>query len=432
MGTGLRLQRFRPDLTLLPDGPRGVRSLGAFIRAARRLAMTGALTLALGAATTSVAAGTEVPSSDPPSPAPEPTTEPSPSPEPPPPPEPPEPSVPPAPEPSIDPPAPSSPPGSSEPVPTEDPLPSDPPVVPPDPAPSLDPPLPSTPPAPPLPGDPSISAPAPVPETDDLIEAPPTPLDDLGGDDEAAAAPQATAQFLQAAPAAVVATGWIATPAAPASSAVEAPAPAPVPAPTEKLTAAPAPSVSPLDAEGSEHARPPPPIRTDLLPVEVVAAVAGGKVVSSSVAVAVEFGRAGSGWAGTIVFNIWLRRRLRERRMTQRQLAARSGVDHSTISRLLSGDRTPSLATATKLAQALRELGENDDAIEYFERAPDAVVFPTRRVEAALLGDDDLTDDDVRQLMHAYLIARARRRRERSVGSATPGAAAVGFGPRSP
>ena len=55
-------------------------------------------------------------------------------------------------------------------------------------------------------------------------------------------------------------------------------------------------------------------------------------------------------------FNDWLRSQLKAKKMSQRQLAQQSGVDHSTISRLIRGDRMPSLGTATKLARGLREL----------------------------------------------------------------------------
>jgi transcriptional regulator with XRE-family HTH domain len=155
-------------------------------------------------------------------------------------------------------------------------------------------------------------------------------------------------------------------------------------------------------------------------PVAAAAAAAGlaaGLVVTnqvpSGVAVAIEFGRAGSGWAGTIAFNIWLRRQLRERRMSQRQLAALSGVDHSTISRLLRQDRRPSLTTATKLVGALRHVGSNQtepDTAEYFDRIPEETVFPARRVELALRADEQLDDDQVRRLMSMYLDARRRHR----------------------
>jgi transcriptional regulator with XRE-family HTH domain len=129
------------------------------------------------------------------------------------------------------------------------------------------------------------------------------------------------------------------------------------------------------------------------------------------VEVAIEFGRAGGGWAGAIVFNLWLRRQMRERRLTQRQLAALAGIDHSTISRLLRHDGTPSLRTATKLVGALRHArGEqtDSDAAAYFERIPDETVFPARRVEMALRADEMLDDEEVRRLMNIYLDARRR------------------------
>jgi transcriptional regulator with XRE-family HTH domain len=131
----------------------------------------------------------------------------------------------------------------------------------------------------------------------------------------------------------------------------------------------------------------------------------------SSVAVAIEFGRAGGGWAGAIVFNLWLRRQMRERRMSQRQLAALAGVDHSTISRLLRHNRGPSLTTATKLAGALRQVqGEQaePETADFFERNPEETVFPARRVELALRGDELLDDEQVRHLMNIYLDARRR------------------------
>lgn len=146
------------------------------------------------------------------------------------------------------------------------------------------------------------------------------------------------------------------------------------------------------------------------LAIAVVPAVAPA-VAHSAVQVAVDFGKSGSGWASTVVFNLWLRRQLRERRMSQRQLAMLSGVDHSTISRLLRGDRAPTLETATRLAHALRQVSQPEEAPLYFDRLPETTIFPTQRVEAALLGDEELDDTDVRNLMHTYLAMRARRRR---------------------
>jgi transcriptional regulator with XRE-family HTH domain len=131
----------------------------------------------------------------------------------------------------------------------------------------------------------------------------------------------------------------------------------------------------------------------------------------STVAIAIEFGRAGGGWAGAIVFNVWLRRQMRVRRISQRHLAALAGVDHSTISRLLREDRRPSLMTATKLAGALRQVPSEQaepETADYFERNPVETVFPARRVELALRADELLDDEEVRRLMNIYLDARRR------------------------
>jgi transcriptional regulator with XRE-family HTH domain len=57
--------------------------------------------------------------------------------------------------------------------------------------------------------------------------------------------------------------------------------------------------------------------------------------------------------SGGGAFNEWLEVQLKARKLTQRQLAQKSGVDHSTISRLMRGDRTPSLRTVTLLLRGL-------------------------------------------------------------------------------
>jgi transcriptional regulator with XRE-family HTH domain len=112
-------------------------------------------------------------------------------------------------------------------------------------------------------------------------------------------------------------------------------------------------------------------------------------------------------------FNTWLRGQLKERRMSQRQLAIQSGVDHSTISRLLNGDRMPSLGTATRLARALREIDDDTEGPTYFAALSSGQMQSTSRVEYALRGDERLSESDVRELMHSYLSTRARRLRER-------------------
>lgn len=111
-------------------------------------------------------------------------------------------------------------------------------------------------------------------------------------------------------------------------------------------------------------------------------------------------------------FNSWLRGQLKEKKMSQRQLALQSGVDHSTISRLIKGDRMPSLGTATKLARGLREIRDEIEGPAYFASLNARQQLPTARVEYALRGDDALNDGDVRELMQAYITVRNRRLRE--------------------
>ncbi len=111
-------------------------------------------------------------------------------------------------------------------------------------------------------------------------------------------------------------------------------------------------------------------------------------------------------------FNSWLRGQLKEKKMSQRQLALQSGVDHSTISRLIKGDRMPSLGTATKLARGLREIHDEGEGPAYFASQSARQTLPTARVEYALRADENLTEADVRELMQAYIGVRSRRQRE--------------------
>ena len=108
-------------------------------------------------------------------------------------------------------------------------------------------------------------------------------------------------------------------------------------------------------------------------------------------------------------FNEWLRTQLKAKKMSQRQLAQQSGVDHSTISRLMRGGRTPSLGTATKLARGLRELRDEADTPQYFGLVANANTNPTARVEYSLRADDYLSEPQVRQVMEYYLAVRLRR-----------------------
>jgi transcriptional regulator with XRE-family HTH domain len=108
-------------------------------------------------------------------------------------------------------------------------------------------------------------------------------------------------------------------------------------------------------------------------------------------------------------FNEWLRAQLKAKKMSQRQLAQQSGVDHSTISRLIRGDRMPSLGTATKLARGLREIRDDAEAPQYLGAVTGGTINPTARVEYALRADDVLSEPQVRQVMEYYLAVRMRR-----------------------
>lgn len=130
-------------------------------------------------------------------------------------------------------------------------------------------------------------------------------------------------------------------------------------------------------------------------------------------------------------FNSWLRGQLKEKKMSQRQLALQSGVDHSTISRLIKGDRMPSLGTATKLARGLREIREESDGPSYFAGQGARQQLPTARVEYALRGDDLLLESDVRELMQTYIALRGQRMRDgngHENGNGLDHAAGNGFG----
>jgi transcriptional regulator with XRE-family HTH domain len=114
---------------------------------------------------------------------------------------------------------------------------------------------------------------------------------------------------------------------------------------------------------------------------------------------------AGPTGSGGRAFTRWLRLQLRARKLTQRQLAQKSGVDHSTISRLMRGDRTPSLRTATLLARGLgfpQDPGWLDG--QSFGRSDS----PAARVEYALRSDGLLTEAAVGKIMNVYLGARLR------------------------
>ena len=143
-------------------------------------------------------------------------------------------------------------------------------------------------------------------------------------------------------------------------------------------------------------------------PLENTVAAVGAVAGVGALLVAFELAKLQGGLAAASLFTEWLRRQLKEKRMSQRQLAQQSGVDHSTISRLVKGERAPSLGTATKLARGLREIQSDDEGPRYFGNV-DQNIVPSLRIEYALRGDDALEESDVRQLMQAYFLLRRGR-----------------------
>jgi transcriptional regulator with XRE-family HTH domain len=110
---------------------------------------------------------------------------------------------------------------------------------------------------------------------------------------------------------------------------------------------------------------------------------------------------------GGRTFGEWLSIQLKARKLSQRQLAERSGVDHSTISRLLRGSRVPSLRTANRLAHSLG-MADGLDGLD--RRSHGNTRSPVARVEYALRLDELLSDAQVREIMNLYLSIRWRHR----------------------
>ena len=100
--------------------------------------------------------------------------------------------------------------------------------------------------------------------------------------------------------------------------------------------------------------------------------------------------------------------------MSQRQLAARSGVDHATVSRLLNENREPSLDPAMKLAQVLFELERGTDEEQYLALLSGIGVGTlAKRVEHALRADGALDEVAVRRVMDYYVAVRGTATRSR-------------------
>jgi transcriptional regulator with XRE-family HTH domain len=100
----------------------------------------------------------------------------------------------------------------------------------------------------------------------------------------------------------------------------------------------------------------------------------------------------------TAAFVDWLRIEMRQRRISQRMLAARAGISHSTVSRMLKEDRSPTFETAQRLARAL------------YPHAPLGrwEIDPAAEVERLLAADPAIEEADAEELIQAYRAARRR------------------------
>jgi transcriptional regulator with XRE-family HTH domain len=107
-----------------------------------------------------------------------------------------------------------------------------------------------------------------------------------------------------------------------------------------------------------------------------------------------------------VQFRDWLTMQLRARRMSLRQLANRSGVNVSTVSRIVRGERRPTLRTAVRLARVVRENADESSATRFFGAMTAETLDPVREVERALRGDGSLGDEEVRTVMNVYLSVR--------------------------
>jgi len=100
---------------------------------------------------------------------------------------------------------------------------------------------------------------------------------------------------------------------------------------------------------------------------------------------------------------------MRAQNVSQRQLGARAGVDHATISRLLRGERTPVLTTAIRLAQALDRPPDAYTRPEPPPGTPAARSIAGLGFEDALRADPILSEARIHRIMEYYRAVRRQR-----------------------
>jgi transcriptional regulator with XRE-family HTH domain len=94
-------------------------------------------------------------------------------------------------------------------------------------------------------------------------------------------------------------------------------------------------------------------------------------------------------------FGVWLRAEIDARGMTQRQLGKSAGLHHSTISRLLRGERGPTFATVLQLEAAL------DRGVPLLAQVAQSAMHPASLC-AMLRNDGYLTDDQIAEVVALY------------------------------
>jgi transcriptional regulator with XRE-family HTH domain len=104
-------------------------------------------------------------------------------------------------------------------------------------------------------------------------------------------------------------------------------------------------------------------------------------------------------------FPVWLETQLRARRMSLRQLADRSGVNPSTVSRIVQRKRRPTLRTALRITRVLDPV--RGEALLDLPVVGPSGGDPVTNVERALRADPDLTDAAISRLMTQYLNLRS-------------------------
>lgn len=98
----------------------------------------------------------------------------------------------------------------------------------------------------------------------------------------------------------------------------------------------------------------------------------------------------------------WTQLRMRQRGLSHAQLALRCGLDRSTITRFLRGERSPKLEVATRIMDALYDTS----CVSPHDQMRGLLAGP-ERVEAALRSDPLLHPTHVEVLMRLYAERRA-------------------------